>query len=249
MKKIYIGILLLITAFSANAQMPGFMGRRIDIGYDLLLSPHLQGGEFNGGTFGIPLNLRMGIHADYAKNRSWTLGLGYTLLQTSFGIYQTGYYSPNSTYLDLATDEHQFNQLSHNIVFRAYKSRGSDLAPPLGFFYGVEAGVGIVVANDKYGSYPDLDGKFKKGRSIVSICPHFDLVFGRKMAISNRWLFNTSVNFGLAATSGALLLSVIDDASSETLVDINKRARRSNSFRYYSQEIISLNFGISYLIK
>jgi hypothetical protein len=248
MKKIVSALVLLVVTLTANAQMPGYLGRRLEVGFDLMMSPHISGG-LNNGTFGIPVNMRMGLHVDYAKSRKWTFGLSYTMLPSSFDHNAYGYYDANDNYVNLPIEEHKFKQLSHTIAFRFYSPRNGDLAPPLGFFWGYELGIGIAVAKDVDGTLPDLKGAFTKGRTVTSILPHWDWIMGRKMAFGERWLFSTGVNIGITGIFGGLINYVFYEDGSTSLTEINKNVKRQNALRYYSQDMVSLNFGISYLIK
>lgn len=230
----YILLLVaMVCALISTAQIPGYLGRTLEIGHDFMVSPHFSEGR---GFLNSPVNVKFNIYINHTYSRNRLVGFNYSYMQTSF-------------------NSGTFRHSTHLMSIRLLKFRRSDLPAPLGFYTGIEFGVGIPVATHVKGeiTYYDFIGNkmsYERGRSVVTVRPLFDIVIGRKMGLGKHFMFNTSINAGVSGFIGGLVDFLgMENTGSVGIASLDKKYRRQAAYRFYAQHMVQLNLGFSYLIK
>lgn len=241
MKKLVLILLSIICVIQANAQIPGYLGKRFILGANLGITPvglgltKRYGMEIKGT---IPyFNLTAGFDVDYTVSRRSTIGLHYGLVV-------------NKILLDLYGNDTGYQPLrltSNTVLFKIHSHRKKDgLVAPIGFMRGWSLGATIVNVTDIKGVFPNADGETVKGKYTTVVVPQVHYMFGYRRTITDKLLFTTSLDLGLFSLFGSLNNDGFEgDYNDDNLV---KQIKRTVTGRTYKQTIINFRFGLSYLL-
>lgn len=153
MKKIFLLLMVICNCINTNAQVPGYMGKKLSIGYDFNFylggvssKPRMYDSHFIIHQPDFFLNKFHEFHLDYVLTKSYSLGFSYQFFKTGQRYTELGsnnYYTANyeaSNYLNISGYTIQIN----NKFF--FFNRGTGLAP-IGN-YG-KLSIGLITAQTK----------------------------------------------------------------------------------------------------
>ena len=204
-------------SFHAVAQVPGYMGRRLTLGYSLNCFPSLLGPATYGSS---GLNATHGFNLEYIAGKKTNVCASFQLLKT--GVYETGGYA-----LENGEAEVLLQLPSKNITAGLKFFSKSAQFSPIGKYNKFELMV----------MFSDLA---YKGKTLYSY-KDFALLFtmGRQRVVFNRLVLDGGLQFGFlpAGYLGGLFNSV------EPGYEYHYAVRE----RLFRHQLFNLHLGVSFL--
>lgn len=202
MKLKFIYILLLCGFIkNANAQAPGYMGKRFM--FSFFASPNLTvptsytyGNNSNDKIIRAKVHPRLGGSIDYIYARRFTIGLKYS--HTSLNVSIPRYYQPNNN-PNVATQGKDFPAASncHSIGLRWTKYLTGNLPAPVGGFYGFNLGMTISRLKYEKHSFLELDGTMNEGTTTGKVLPSAFIFGGIRRGIGKYLMFSFTMDLNL----------------------------------------------------
>lgn len=243
MKKLITLTLFLLGAAVVNAQIPGYLGKKLSLGINANFAP-AGIGKILFPTYDIkyhstiPLfNISMLADLDLAVSRRSSIGFRYDYAATNVDV---------RNYVSTIEDFSPLNFKTHTVLFKWNRHKKRDELPaPVGLMRGWSAGVSIVNVYDVRGEFVNDAGTKAKGKYTTTIIPQLMYSFTYRNVLYKRLMLTTGINIGVLAALiglGDENLSASDSGSEEQ--GMKNFAMR----RVYKQSVITANIGLSYIL-
>lgn len=225
-------IFIFFASILASYAQPGYQGKKLSFGYNLVVSPAFSGPTYNGGKGIGAFNLMHTGRVDYVLTRKTAIGLLYSFSRT--GVNYTLNVFGNNIYKG-----NPLKAISNGIGinYRVFFGGATSLAP-IGKYLDLEVQLLTTLVKDKL-----------IGQDVLRT--HYFLAafsLGRQKVIFNSLLLDYGVRFGLVpqVISSYLL-------SSNTQFDNNGHltgdVKGKTALRIFSQQVIGVRLGLSFLAK
>lgn len=207
-KLMLICLFLVFLSFNSNAQAPGYMGKRINMGYSISGSPRIK--KSSGG---IGINLLHEGYIEYVTKRKWSIGLSAKFYKTvvyngyrninisSYNYFRPTSYSPTA-YIDIRGTNFTcyFKYFKKNFLapWGKYFIIGPTLSvfkasydPNLMYISGDYIGINSLNKNNYFADFGPTEQTYFRS----------DLMFGngRSRIIANRIIIDYGYTFNLLA--------------------------------------------------
>lgn len=246
MKKASLLFILLISSIPTIAQVPGYMGRRFDIGVDFM--PSINVGPFGDDWFNRSQALRFinfsgSFRVDYARKRNKLIGLSYNVLRINTNPSAEFYDFSNQASYNVSG---KLSYTTHRVAIRLGKKFANDDVPlPIGSHIGMYYAANITNVVDVNGTIPRENGFAEKGKYLTVVTPDIGLFWGTKRAIAERLLFYTSAELSYVGFFGYLYTSSNFYSTEESPYKATRDAAIINSF---SSNLVSFRVGLSFTL-
>jgi hypothetical protein len=256
-KKYIAYIAVLTIALTAQAQAPGYMGKKVTVQYSGPVGisfPSYDEYEADDVPF-MKLLYRHDLSVDYALSKSLCAGISFK--HSSPTVYAATYTSlvdPDSYERFAYFDDFEFkiNMLSAYVEFFSYNKWGA--IAPLGAYKRLELGLASVTAEplnnrsipDSYYDYFYMNnledvGEFEK----ISMIPCILYTSGKQWIYFDKMIVDLGTQFGIPLTSG--LFSALDDSNIYG-GDIEEDFPNDAKTRLATSMLFSFQLGIGYVV-
>lgn len=250
MKFCYV-ILLSFCVFVADAQVPGFLGKRFTLFVDANPTPALFVQNINntvivdtdsedGRTDNVnrfAFNVRPQVTAEYLIHRNVALGFSYGRLM--MGTVHSYYTGPDTgdeyDYRQYEVDKDVIKGQQAGIHIKLYHFGSSSSLPPIGYYQTFS--LYITQSN----TYDDKKSKVKQFKNDF-VYPVASFSIGRQTMIAKNLLLKTGVEFGWAFVPMNFLTESTDDWNVQEYAGYNAH---QSLFGYY---MFNLNVGLGYTL-
>lgn len=186
MKRIILILVFSIAVVYVNAQVPGFMGRKVSIQasaiMDLAFANIVNARQVDPGPLK-GVNVRWAASVDYVTGYKTSIGLNFNYVNTAFTLSES-YYDPSKLYKNSNVEAFYFG-------FNIKRYFGNNLAP-VGPYFCFEAG-GVYYRSDVYNpSYTDRKYALHSGTFYSTFS------FGRKHILFKRMIIDYGFQVGFA---------------------------------------------------
>jgi hypothetical protein len=251
MKLRYI-LIFLLAVTTAQAQVPGFLGKRFTVFIDgnpmpsvfaqnmnnyLVLNP---GGDAQAaGTRFLAYNLRPQVTAEFLVGHRFSVGVSYSriLIGTSHG-----YYTQNPSDIDdyVANNNYLFDPdvikgQSAGLHFKLFETGKSASVAPIGFY--TELSVYLTQTN----TYDDRKATTRQFRDDF-VYPVVSIGSGRQSMIARNLLLKAGVEFGWAFVPGNFLMESRDEWNAE---EYSGYSVHKSLFGYH---LMNVKLGVGYIL-
>jgi hypothetical protein len=180
---VFIVLFVCTAANSLQAQVPGYMGKRV----------HLQGGIKFFPSFGFPVNVQQAYPVPIivpGMNYRLELGMDFMVSRKSSIGFNTHYYNTAFfTYSGSAYDSRV--SVEGGSIGAVFKTHFGGWVAPLGFYYRLEAGAMI---NSTYDAANNFGGGYNPTTSGMA---YINNAFGRTHIFANRVSLDYGAELGL----------------------------------------------------
>lgn len=203
MKKLaFIFLFSLLGCVVANAQMPGYMGKRIVTGIDMQMGPVFNIIGQNPFNYDVMFGYAPTAFIDYSINRrnSWGFMYQYSSYKFTHG-YDAAYTDPNLWNVNpfdplppvIKTAHLRYTSNTFALSWKRYRTQ---MAAPMGRYTNFDFGISVLAASDINGVIPRADGPPKKGTCYSTVQPYLAFGFGNQRVLFNRLALKTHFGFG-----------------------------------------------------
>ncbi len=259
MRKIFITVLLFFFSVQVNAQVPGYMGKKLSVGYDFHFylggvsnKPRKYDSQFFSKQADFFLNKFHEIHFDYVLTKSYSLGLSYQFFKTGQRYFEgssNNYFTDNYEATNYLNITGYTIQVSNKFFFF---NGGTGLAP-IGN-YG-QLSIGFITAQTRAkikGEYFDNSETVQFSKYVTfhnMTIPIISGGFGNQSIILERIILDLGLDFSFVPSSleGLIFNNNYYDNYTTKLPEL-KLAENEIQLRLQTFYLSSVKVGIGILL-
>jgi hypothetical protein len=254
-------VILLQSAF-VNAQVAGYMGKRLSLGYSNYFSPSFIGEAANATEdYALGINTTHCANIEYTiKNRTnFCFGVQFSKLGVRKDSYSYTYTDPYGGYLNTGSAEYipanrlpmQLKMTNIAIGFKFFRS---GYIAPLGRYNKLE--FILFMSNVTYDAksfyktssrLPEykVEGSLGTGNYDFKECA-LALTFGRQRILFDRLIIDTGIRF--AVSPNAMVNYFVDDIAGEDYnTSMEHQVRKSTNARIFTAQLFNFHIGLGFL--
>lgn len=219
-----IVVSLLLISCSVFSQLPGYLGKRLTIGYANYLSPSLFFPSANStDRFELGLNTTHCINAEYVIKKR-------TEFCVSAEFFKTGFFRNNYNYQDDTPSQLECVNLS--LGFKFFRP---GFIAPVGKYQKLEA---VIISNKAY------NGRFESRSFAIA------LTFGRQRVFFNSIIVDTGFRLGVSTNAlfNIIIYDVLDfNSPNATTVNYDSELKQDINYRLFGAQLFNFHIGLGFL--
>ena len=260
-KTFLVVLIFTMTILSADAQAPGYLGKRFIVNYDIYTMPALSNPNANGNKGITSFNFRQAFSVDYVTSLSQSVGMSFHLTKSQFEFDRGFEYSYDNSsgyqqteYLNYGDTKGELSAyaigLHTNLYFKQFIAPLGTYFKPEILLFNIKTTFDQTSANKNMDkslghtleSYPLLANK----ESYTTVA--LGATIGTHYIFFNRLVFN--VGFQLGYVFGGKVMSKLMENDGSTINNLNEENYISVSAksRLMSQYFFNVNAGLGLLI-